>query len=101
MNTLPPLEVLYDREHGSDVPLPPELAALYGRLQLPAHQGRPYLLGNVVTTLDGVVSLNIPDQSGGGPISSTLPEEREQKRGGNHAFHQANGKTSRPASSGE
>jgi riboflavin biosynthesis pyrimidine reductase len=75
MNTLPPLEALYDREHGSDVPLPPDLVALYGRLQMPAHQGRPYVLGNFVSTLDGVVTLNMPGQSGGGPISGESPHD--------------------------
>lgn len=75
MNTLPPLEVLYDVEHGHDMPLPPALAALYGRLKLPAHQGRPYVLGNFVSTLDGVVTLNIPGQSGGGPISGFNPHD--------------------------
>ncbi len=69
MNTLLPLESLFDVAHGSDVPLPPELVALYGPLQFPAHPGRPYVLGNFVSTLDGVVSLNIPGQAGGGPIS--------------------------------
>ncbi len=69
MNTMPPLAALYDVEHGHDLPLPPDLVALYGRLQFPAHQGRPYVMGNFVSTLDGVVTLNIPGQSGGGPIS--------------------------------
>ncbi len=69
MTTLLPLQLLFDMEHGYDLPLPPELAALYGPLQFPAHPGRPYVLGNFVSTLDGVVSLNIPGQAGGGPIS--------------------------------
>ena len=47
MNTLPPLEALYDREYGSDVPLPPELAALYGRLQLPAPRAGPTCLATL------------------------------------------------------
>ncbi len=66
---LDPLDSLYEVEHGSTLPLPPELAALYGRLQFPAYQGRPYIIGNFVTTLDGVVTLNVPGQAGGGPIS--------------------------------
>ena len=69
MNTLLPLESLYDMERGSDLQLPPDLAALYGRLQFPLHPGRPYVIGNFVSTLDGVVTLNVPGQSGGGPIS--------------------------------
>ncbi len=35
----------------------------------PAHEARPYVIGNFVTTLDGVVSLNVPGQAGGGEIS--------------------------------
>ena len=66
---LTPLESLYEVERGSDLPLPSELATLYGRLQFPLHPGRPYIIGNFVTTLDGVVTLNVPGQSGGGPIS--------------------------------
>ena len=69
MNALVPLESLYEAERGSDLPLPSELATLYGRLQFPLHPGRPYIIGNFVTTLDGVVTLNAPGQSGGGPIS--------------------------------
>jgi riboflavin biosynthesis pyrimidine reductase len=75
MNTLVPLESLYDMERGSDLPLPPDLAALYGRLQFPTHRGRPYIIGNFVSTLDGVVSLNVPGQSGGGPISGFNPHD--------------------------
>jgi riboflavin biosynthesis pyrimidine reductase len=77
MNGLSPLAALYDVEHGSDVPLPPALAALYGRLQFPLHARRPYyVMGNFVSTLDGVVTLNMPGQSGGGPISGFNPHDR-------------------------
>ncbi len=69
MNALTPLETLYEVERGSTLPLPPELASLYGRLRFPLHPARPYVIGNFVTTLDGVVTLNIPGQSSGGPIS--------------------------------
>ncbi|MGH2498394.1 MAG: RibD family protein [Ktedonobacteraceae bacterium] len=62
-------------ERGSDLPLPPELATLYGHLQFPPHAGRPYVIGNFVTTLDGVVTLNMPGQSGGGPISGESPHD--------------------------
>jgi riboflavin biosynthesis pyrimidine reductase len=75
MNGLSPLAALNDEEHGGDVPLPPALAALYGRLQFPLQVGRPYVLGNFVSTLDGVVTLNTPGQSGGGPISGFNPHD--------------------------
>ena len=69
MNGLSPLATLYEVEHGREVPLPPVLAALYGRLQFPLHADRSFVIGNFVSTLDGVVTLNTPGQSGGGPIS--------------------------------
>ena len=69
MNALVPLEFLFDGERGSELPLPPDLAALYGRLRFPPHPGRPYVIGNFVTTLDGVVTLNEPGHAGGGDIS--------------------------------
>jgi riboflavin biosynthesis pyrimidine reductase len=77
MTNLTPLETLYAPDLGGDVPLPVELAALYGRLQ-PGQQrpDRPTVLGNFVTTLDGVVSLSIPGQSGGGEISGFNPHDR-------------------------
>jgi riboflavin biosynthesis pyrimidine reductase len=75
MNALAPLESLYEAEHGSTLPLPPELAILYGHLQLPARINRPYVIGNFVSTLDGVVSLNIPGQAGGGPVSGFNPHD--------------------------
>ena len=72
MSALTPLETLYAREYGrgsSDLPLPPDLLTLYGRLQFPPHPGRAYIIGNFVTTLDGVVSLGVPGHAGGGEIS--------------------------------
>ncbi|MBV8822564.1 MAG: dihydrofolate reductase family protein [Ktedonobacteraceae bacterium] len=69
MNTLTPLEPLFEVERGSDLPLPPELLALCGRLQLLQHAGRPTVIGNFVSTLDGVVALNDPDHPDGGDIS--------------------------------
>jgi riboflavin biosynthesis pyrimidine reductase len=69
MSTLDPLETLYDAHDGADLPLPPALVSLYGRLAFPVHSGRPWVIGNFVTTLDGVVALNDSNQSGGGEIS--------------------------------
>jgi riboflavin biosynthesis pyrimidine reductase len=66
---LTPLASLYDAQHGSDIPLPPELAALYGHLQFPLRQQRPYVIANFVSTIDGVVSLGAPGHDGGGDIS--------------------------------
>jgi len=70
MNALAPLESLFDMEQrGYDLPLPPALSTLYGRLSFPSHPGRPRVVGNFVTTLDGVVALNEPGNAGGGDIS--------------------------------
>ena len=77
MSDLGPLETLYEPDRGgADLPLPPELAALYGPLRFPLHPGRPYLVGNFVTSLDGVASLAMPGQEGGGPISGHDPHDR-------------------------
>lgn len=69
MNTLTPLETLFDAMDEHDLPLPPELAALYGHLHFPSHPRGSYVVGNFVTTLDGVVSLGESGKSGGGEIS--------------------------------
>ena len=78
MNDLAPLESLWEAtfDSGMDVPLPAELRKLYGPLQFPPHQDRPYVIGNFVSTLDGVVSLNVPGKSGGGPISGEFQQDR-------------------------
>jgi riboflavin biosynthesis pyrimidine reductase len=76
MSTLAPLETLYELDRGSALPLPPELASVYGRLAFPPHPGRPYVIGNFVTSLDGVTSLQVPGQAGGGPISGFNPHDR-------------------------
>ena len=69
MNSLTPLESLFDSECGTALPLPPVLAALYGRLAFPPHSAEAHVVGNFVTTLDGVVTLNEPGHAGGGDIS--------------------------------
>ena len=72
---LAPLETLYEVDQGNALPLPPELAGVYGRLAFPPHPGRPYVIGNFVTSLDGVTSLQVPGQAGGGPISGFNPHD--------------------------
>ncbi len=76
MNELTPLVTLYDVSDGADVLLPTELAALYGSLRLRHRADRPAILGNFVTTLDGVVSLGIPGQAGGREISGSNAHDR-------------------------
>ena len=78
MNELTPLESLWEatRDQGIDLPLPTELLRLYGPLRFPQRQNRSYVIGNFVSTLDGVVSLSVPGQSGGGPISGEFQQDR-------------------------
>ena len=68
-HNLTPLEYLFDLEYGIDLPLPTELANLYGHLSYPERKDLPFIIGNFVTTLDGVVALNVSGQNGGGDIS--------------------------------
>ncbi len=76
MSALTPLETLFDTDNGDIVPMPVEIAMLYGKLQFPAHPNGPRIVGNFVETLDGIVSLNIPGHSGGGEISGHNPQDR-------------------------
>ena len=78
MIALEPLESLYDdfNGHGLDLPLPNELLKLYGRLHFPPPRDRPHVIGNFVSTLDGIVSLNVPGKAGGGPISGSNQHDR-------------------------
>ena len=69
MSALTPMESLFEMGRGAALPLPPELKHLYGRLEFPLHPGRAHVIGNFVTTLDGVVALNEPGYAGGGDIS--------------------------------
>ena len=59
----------FSHDSGLALPLPEALANLYGPLAFPEREGRPYVISNFVTTLDGVVSWNVPGQAGGGEIS--------------------------------
>ncbi len=43
---------------------------------MPRHTARPHVIGNFVTSLDGVVSLGIPGKAGGGEISGFNPHDR-------------------------
>lgn len=76
MSALTPLETLYARDRGMELPLPPALAALYGPLCVPAHPDRAHVIGNFVTSLDGVVSLHVPGHAGGGDISGFNAHDR-------------------------
>jgi riboflavin biosynthesis pyrimidine reductase len=76
VSALAPLQDLFDATTGDEVALPGALARLYGRLRMPRHTARPHVIGNFVTSLDGVVSLGIPGKAGGGEISGFNPHDR-------------------------
>ncbi len=69
---------LYEREEPKEQFLTPELQRLYGGdLSFPKpDSNRPYVIGNFVETMDGVVSFRIPGRSGGGEISGGSDEDR-------------------------
>ena len=73
-----PITTLLDRENTLEhAVLPKELAVLYGGdLRFPSHDDRPYVIGNFVSTLDGVVSFEVPGKSGGGDISGLNEADR-------------------------
>jgi len=66
-----PMHTLFERrEPAAPLLLPDDLRQAYGGdLQFPSAGVRPYVIGNFVSTLDGVVSFAIPGKSGGGDIS--------------------------------
>jgi riboflavin biosynthesis pyrimidine reductase len=71
ITTLHERTVAEERRH-----LPPELARLYdGDLSFPETH-RPYVIGNFVQTMDGIVSYQIPLRSGGAEISGGSAEDR-------------------------
>ena len=72
------ITTLFDRNGVLDqTVLPDELRILYGGdLRFPEPDGRPYVIGNFVSTLDGVVSFEIPGKSGGGEISGFNEADR-------------------------
>jgi len=73
---LTPLDTLFDATGGADLPLPPELAALYSALRFATHPGRPHVIANFVATLDGVVALDDDGKAGGGAISGNNAHDR-------------------------
>ena len=73
---LVPFETLYDVRRGDELPLPVELSRLYGSLRIPALEGRQHVAGNLVTSLDGVVSLGVPGKSSGKDISGFNAHDR-------------------------
>ena len=73
---LAPLKKLFETKRGKMLPLPPKLARLYGSLRMPQPRTHPYVLSNFVTTMDGVVSLNVKGHASGGDISGFSAQDR-------------------------
>jgi riboflavin biosynthesis pyrimidine reductase len=76
LDDLTPFQLLYDASRGDELPLPGELSRLYGSLRIPALEGRQHVAGNLVTSLDGVVSLGVPGKSSGKEISGFNAHDR-------------------------
>ncbi len=76
MSLLPPFVRWLEPPDGRTVPLPPGLAEVYGPLRLPSHRGRPLVLSNFASTLDGIVALDLKGRAGGADISGSNPHDR-------------------------
>ena len=73
---LAPLEILLESRHGRALPLPPRLLRLYGSLRMAPPRSAPAVFSNFVSTLDGIVSLQMRGHSGGGDISGFSAPDR-------------------------
>jgi riboflavin biosynthesis pyrimidine reductase len=71
-----PLRTLVEARHGQALPLPPKLLRLYGAFRLPVARSGFHVFSNFVSTLDGVVSLQVKGHSGGGDISGFSGQDR-------------------------
>ncbi|HWY69129.1 MAG TPA: dihydrofolate reductase family protein [Terriglobales bacterium] len=72
------VRTLFDSATPGEPLLPAGLRELYdGNLNFPdTPTNRPYVIGNFVSTIDGIVSYRIPRQSGGGTISGSDDADR-------------------------
>src|ERR1700761_3869983 len=79
-SSMEPIRTLFATEAAGlpGVVFPDGLRGRYdGELWFPAApEGRPYFIANFVSTLDGVVSFNLPGQSDGSQISASNEEDR-------------------------
>src|ERR1700685_2053215 len=72
----PALRTLMETTRGRGLPLPPNLSRLYGAFRLPTPRLGLHVFSNFVSTLDGVVSLQVKGHSGGGDISGFSSQDR-------------------------
>ena len=73
---LTPLDTLLELKGGRALPLPARLARLYGNLRMPRAGAQPHIISNFVTTLDGVVALNVKGHASGSDISGFSVQDR-------------------------
>jgi riboflavin biosynthesis pyrimidine reductase len=70
------LRTLIELKRGPELPLPPGLLRLYGNFRMPPARSGPHVFSNFVSTMDGVVSLQVKGHSGGGDISGFSIQDR-------------------------
>ncbi len=73
---LTPLVTLFESKGGRALPLSAKLSRLYGNLNMPLAGARPHIISNFVSTLDGVVSLNVKGHVSGSDISGFSAQDR-------------------------
>src|SRR5580692_8295803 len=73
---LKPLGLLFESKRGRLLPLPPKLTRLYGNFRMPLRRSSPEVFSNFVSTMDGVVSLQVKGHSTGGDISGFSVQDR-------------------------
>jgi len=70
------LATLLDAQRGEPVPFPASLTARYGGPLAFEREGRPRVIANFVSTIDGVTSFAIPGKADAGRVSAGLPADR-------------------------
>jgi riboflavin biosynthesis pyrimidine reductase len=73
---LTPLATLIDTPHAAALKLTPKLLRLYGNLRMRQPRSHAHVFSNFVTSLDGVVSLQVKGHDGGGDISGFSIQDR-------------------------
>jgi len=76
VTSLAPLQTLFESERGRVLPLPRKLKRLYGNFRIPSPRSGAQVFTNFVSTMDGVVSLQVKGHSAGGDISGFSIQDR-------------------------
>jgi riboflavin biosynthesis pyrimidine reductase len=71
-----PIQTLIESSGGPALSLPPQLAHLYGAFRMRSPRTGFHVFSNFVSTLDGIVSLQVRGHSGGGDISGFSTQDR-------------------------